>query len=280
MDRDLARLVARAIGGALLLLALLVPAAACGGAPAEEPPATVTVYAAASLTDALQELAERFSEREGVTVRTSFAASSTLAQQILMGAPADLFLSANTRWMDFLEREGRLEPGSRRDLLANRLVLVAPRDEPLELSLGPGFDLPSAFRGRLAVADPDAVPAGLYARRALETLGWWEALRERLAVAAHVRGALALVERGECSLGAVYRSDAAMSRRVITVAELPEEATGAIVYPAAAVEGRLRPEVRAFLLSLFSAEARRVFEERGFEVFAPPDGAPDLLGTR
>jgi molybdate transport system substrate-binding protein len=236
----------------------------------------VTVYAAASLTDVVQELADRFEAREGVRVRTSFAASSTLAQQILRGAPADLFLSANSDWMDHLEREGLLEPGSRRDLLSNGLVLVSPRESPLRIGLETGFDLPGAFEGRLAVGDPDAVPAGIYARRALESLGHWEALRERLAVAAHVRAALALVERGECPLGAVYRTDAAMSEGVVVVAEFPEEATGPIVYPAAAIEGRLRPEVRAFLLSLFSAEARRVFEERGFTVLAPADGAPDM----
>jgi molybdate transport system substrate-binding protein len=259
-----------------LLAGLCLLAGGCGGADAQRPAPTVTVYAAASLTDVVQELADRFREREGVEVRTSFAASSTLAQQILRGAPADLFLSANTEWMDHLEREGLLEPGSRRDLLSNRLVLVSPSDEPVEVDLEPGFDLAGAFEGRLAVADPEAVPAGLYARRALESLGHWEALRERLAVAAHVRGALALVERGECPLGAVYRTDAAMSARVIVVAELPEEATGPIVYPVSALDGRLRPEVRSFLLFLLSDEARRTFEARGFLVVAPGLGAPGL----
>lgn len=270
----------RAGGGAagLLLASLCLAAASCGGSEPGRAAPTVTVYAAASLTDVVQELADRFEESEGVKVRASFAASSTLAQQILRGAPADLFLSASRDWMDHLEEAGILEPGSRRDLLANRLVLVSPSGALVAVRLERGFDLAGAFEGRLAVGDPDAVPAGIYARRALESLGFWEILRERLAVAAHVRGALALVERRECLLGAVYSTDAAMSEGVAVVAEFPEEATGPIVYPVAAVGGRLRPEVRAFLLSLFSTRARRVFEERGFTVLAPPDGAPDMLG--
>jgi molybdate transport system substrate-binding protein len=239
--------------------------------------AVVNVYAAASLADAIGEVGQRFAVREKVRVLTSFADSATLVRQVRNGAPADLLVPVGREWLEELEGEGLLEPGTRRDLLANRLVLVAPRQAPLEVRLARDFDLPGAFRGRLAVADPREVPAGMYARQACEAFGWWDSLGGRLVVVSGSQEALAKVEQTRCPLGAVYRTDALGSERVAVVAEFPEKTTGPIVLPVAVVAGRMRPEVRAFLLDLFAPEAREIFTDRGFRVLAPGPGAPDLV---
>jgi molybdate transport system substrate-binding protein len=239
--------------------------------------AVVNVYAATSLAEAVGVVGRSFATREQIRVLTSFADSATLVRQVRNGAPADLIVPVGRKWLEELEGEGLLEPGTRRDLLANGLVLVTPRRAPLEVRLARDFDLPGAFRGRLAVADPREVPAGIYARQAFEAYGWWDALDGRLVVVPGSHEALAKVEQTRCPLGAVYRTDAVGSKRVRVVAEFPEKATGPIVLPVAAVAGRMRPEVRAFLLELFTPEAREVFTERGFQVLAPGDGAPDLF---
>jgi molybdate transport system substrate-binding protein len=266
----MASATSRPRGVAVLLLGAGLAACSPGG-----PPPDLTVYAAASLTDVLAEVGETVAEARGVRAAHSFAASSTLARQILRGAPADVFLSASPEWVDLLEKEGRVEPGTRRDLLENRLVLVASSSvEPGPVSLE---DVPEALAGgRLALADPEAVPAGVYARRALERLGIWETLRERVAPAADVRGALAMVERGECPFGVVYHSDA-MGARVAVVDTVAEDLSGPIVYTAVVVAGRMRPEVRAYLTGLVSPRARAIFEEHGFRSrvidLADPEGA-------
>jgi molybdate transport system substrate-binding protein len=245
---------------ALLLACLLwtAPAAAAGQ--------RLLVFAAASTTNALSEASRAFERQSGARVVHSFASSSTLAQQIAHGAPAEVYLSANLKWMDYLEREGALEPGTRRRLLANRLVLVAPAASPLgRLRVGPGLEVPALLDGgRLALGDPAHVPAGIYARQALTSLGLWDGARERVAAAANVRAALALVESGEAPLGVVYATDAAISRRVKVVGEFPAASHPPIVYPAALVRGRASPLGARYLEFLGSAQAAAVFRRHGF----------------
>ena len=229
------------------------------------------IFAAASLTGALTEILPRHSFPQ---VRLSFAGSSALARQIDAGAPADLFVSANPQWMDYLQERGRIDGATRFDLLGNRLVVVAPAGSGLEVRPRPGFDLAEAFRGRLAMGDPDHVPAGIYARQALRALGWWPALEHRLAPAPDVGAALLYVERGECEAGVVYATDASVSRRVRVAAELADSLHAPIRYPAAVVAGRDSPAVRDILGRLRSLEAAEVFRRHGFTVLPGPVDSP------
>ena len=229
--------------------------------------AEVTVFAAASLTAAASEVFEG----EGSTeVSLSFAASSVLAHQIDAGAPADLFLSANSAWMDFLEQRGRIDTATRVDLLANRLAVVAPAGSGLDVEMAGDFDFPDSFAGRLALGDPDHVPAGVYAKQALVRLGWWSRLEPRLAPAPDVRGALVFVERGACSAGIVYATDAAASDRIEVAAEIPDSLHEPILYPAAVVAGRDSPQVRAAMARLLSPAAARIFRRHDFVVLPRP----------
>jgi len=226
----------------------------------------VTVYAAASLTSALQDLS-KLAEQKQMPLRLSFGGSSTLAKQIVQGAPADVYFSANVAWMDYLVQEAVLEPDTRVNLLGNSLVVIAPQGEGFEVVPQADFDFANAFRGRLAVGDPSHVPAGIYAKEALTQLGWWDTLKGRLAPAGDVRGALTLVARGECSVGIVYATDAAMSKGVAVIATLPDSLLQMpIVYPVAVVKGRRRPEVDALMRFFQSDEAVGVFEQHGFQV--------------
>jgi len=225
--------------------------------------ADVLVFGAASTTTAVSTLIGRYGEAG--TVHASFAASSALARQIQAGAPADIFMSANEQWMDAIS--GLLVPGTRRDLLANRLVLIAPASETCSDVQDLTADYPLLARlgdGRLAIADPDHVPAGQYARSALEHLGLWRAIRARLAPAGNVRMALALVERGEAPLGIVYETDSRITDRVRVVAVVAPALHAPIRYPAAIIAGHDRREVRAFYDYLFSGAAAKVFAEAGF----------------
>ncbi len=227
---------------------------------------TVRVFAAVSLTNVLQEIEKGYSEGTGTVVRFSFAGSSTLARQIEQGAPADIYLSANPAWMDYLEDRGFLEEGTRRDLLGNRLVVVAPKGEGFDVEPGKGTDFAGRFEGRLALADPSHVPAGMYAVQALRWLGWWEGVKDRLAMGQDVRMALAYVERGACPAGVVYATDAAVSSRVEVVARLPVAACDPIVYAGAILSGQDRPSVRRLVESLRSDAAVEVFQRYGFRV--------------
>ena len=222
------------------------------------------VFAAASLNTVLQELMKAEGEKRGLRARFSFAGSAALARQIAEGAPADLFFSANVRWMEYLEKEELIAAGTRVDLLGNRLVVVAPKGEGFEVEPRRGFDFAGAFSDRLALGDPGHVPAGIYARQALEQLGWWRSLAGRLAPAPDVRAALVFVERGECAAGVVYATDAMVSAKVEVVAELPVEAHEPIVYPLAAVRGRVSEEVDQLLRFFRSPEAAAVFARHGF----------------
>jgi molybdate transport system substrate-binding protein len=244
---------------ALGLLAAPLPVAAqSSGEP-------VTIFAAASTTDVLNELAGAYAAKTGGALRPVLASSSTLARQIAQGAPADLFLSASVQWMDHLEEQQLLAAGSRMPLLSNRLVLIAPADSPLRLRLSPDIPLRALLGdGRLAVGDPAHVPAGIYARQALQALGLWDQVADRLAPAANVRAALALVDRGEVAAGIVYETDAAISPRVKIVDAFPAAATPPIVYPLAIVAGRDGPAVRAAYDFLRSDEATAIFAKHGF----------------
>ena len=247
----------RAALAAVLALAAAVPAAAGAGERA-------LVMAAASARDAMEAAIAAFAPPPGARVEGVYAASPALARQILDGAPAALFLSANRGWMDAVEAAGRV--AERRDYLSNRLVLVAPEDAPPPSPIADAAGIaPALAGGRLAVAETTAVPAGIYARRALESLGAWEALRGRLAEAANVRGALFLVERGEAPLGLVYRTDALASKGVRALWTAPADAHPPIVYPLALLKGaENEPAAAAFMAFLLSEEGRRVFAARGF----------------
>jgi molybdate transport system substrate-binding protein len=224
----------------------------------------VTVFAASSLTDAMNEAVRVY----GGAVRTSYAASSTLARQIESGAPADLFYSADEDWMDYLEKRSLIEPGTRVTRLSNRLVLVAPAGAPRKVDIRRGTDLLPLLgpSGRLATGDPSNVPVGRYARQSLTWLGQWQALEPRLARADNVRVALAYVERGEAPLGIVYSTDAAMARDVQVVGEFPAESHAPIRYPVAIVARHATPEARRLLSFLGGPEAAPVFRRYGFEV--------------
>jgi molybdate transport system substrate-binding protein len=226
----------------------------------------VTVYAAASLKEALDELARRFEAQGGGRVVVSYGGSAMLARQIEKGAPAELFISADLEWMDYLAARRLIRAESRGNLLSNRLVLVAPAGSKTTLAVNPKFPLAAALgNGRLALADPDHVPAGKYARAALDALEVWNDVAARLARAENVRAALALVARGEAPLGIVYRTDARAEPRVRVVAEFPETLHPPIIYPAALVAGeRSQAGAQAFLRYLRSPSARGVWERHGF----------------
>ncbi|WP_027133381.1 molybdate ABC transporter substrate-binding protein [Geminicoccus roseus] len=256
----------RPLVAALLALGLLLPAGARAGE-------TITVFAAASLKNALDEAMAAFTTRTGTDVVASYAASSALAKQIEAGAPADLFISADLSWMDYLDGQGLIDPASRIDLLGNALVLIAPAGAPRrELQIGPGMDLAAALgQGRLAVGQVDSVPAGRYAKAALQSLEAWPAAQPRLAQADNVRAALALVARGEAPLGIVYASDAASTDEVEIVGTFPPASHPPIIYPAALVAAEdARPEAAAFLAFLQGAEAAAAFRKAGFTVLVPP----------
>lgn len=262
--------LARRLGAlAVLLFAAAVPGPRAGA----DDPAPVTLFAAASTATALDEIAALYESRGLGTVRPVFAASSTLAKQIARGAPADLFLSANLAWMDYLDDRALLEPRERRTLLGNRLVLIAPiapRESLLELRVAPDFDLAGALgKDRLAMGDPDHVPAGLYGKAALKTLGVWAAVAGHAAFTANVRAALALVERRAAGAGIVYASDARISSRVRVIGQFPADSHPPVEYPLATVRGRGRPAVAALREFLQAPEARAIFERNGFRVVAP-----------
>lgn len=230
-----------------------------------QPRAGVTVYAAASLKDALDILLKAQSSRSGV--KAVYAGSATLARQIEHGAPADLFIAADLDWMDYLERKKRLRPGSRVNLLTNRLVLIAPASHASTLAIKPGFPLASALgTGRLAMADPASVPAGKYGKAALQSLGVWPEVVKKIAPAENVRTAMLLVARGETPFGIVYASDAMAEPKVKVLGEFPAATHPPIVYPAALIAARHSSEAVAILAFLRSAEARAIWRKHGFGV--------------
>ena len=229
----------------------------------------VLVFAAASLANVLGDLDKAFTARTGIHVTSSLAASSTLAKQVEAGAPADVYFSADLQWMTYLEQRGLLRPGSRRDVVGNSLVLIAPAGSPLHVSIAPGFDLARLLRGEhLAVADPDSVPAGIYAREALQKLEVWNSVAPRLVRAENVRAALAYVARGDAPLGIVYQTDALVEKGVRVVGVFPAESHSPIVYPVALTRHASGAAAR-YVAFLVSADARAIFRKWGFEPLAP-----------
>lgn len=228
--------------------------------------ADVTVFAAASLTDALNRIGTAWQQKTGHTAAISFAASSVLARQIENSQGADMFISADTEWMDYLDKRGLILSGTRDNLLGGHLVLIAPADSKASLTIAPHFDLAGALHGgRLAVADPESVPAGKYAKAALIRLGVWSTVADRLAPAENVRAALAFVARGEAPLGIVYATDAIAEPRARVVATFPDNTHPPIVYPVALTKDA-KPLARDFLGYIEGPDARGVFEKAGFIV--------------
>lgn len=226
----------------------------------------ITVFAAASLTNAMQDIAAQYKKEKNVDVVSSFASSSTLARQIEAGAPADLFISADQKWMDYAVDKKAIDTGSRQTLLGNSLVVVAPQaSEQKAFTIDnktPWMQLLNG--GRLAVGDPDHVPAGIYAKEALQKLGAWDTLAAKLAPAEDVRGALALVERNEAPLGIVYGSDAVASKGVKVVSTFPEDSHKKVEYPVAIVDGHKNATVSAFYDYLKGPQASDIFKRYGF----------------
>jgi molybdate transport system substrate-binding protein len=253
-----------------VVFTVIALAIACVWAPtavaqrAQEP---LTVFAAASLTDTLQKISDAYTAASGVPVRLSFAASSALARQIESGARVDLFFSADEEWMDYLQERRLIQSETRVALLENRLVLIAPSESTAAIDLESKPSLLPALgaRGRVAIADPDAVPAGRYGRAALMSLGMWRDVERRLARAENVRVALMYVARGETPLGIVYATDAQLDRRVRVVDVFPVSAHPTITYPVA-LTSSARPAAKAYLEYLRSDAARKMFEEAGFTV--------------
>jgi len=232
---------------------------------------SITVFAAASMKNALDEVDSLFTKQSGIKVVASYAASSALMKQIEQGAPADVFLSADVDWMDYGIKHNLIKNDTRENLLGNRLVLVAPRDSKIgDVTIAPGFDLAAlAGSGRIATGDVRAVPAGLYAKAALEKLGLWSSVESKMAMAENVRAALVLVARGEAPLGIVYETDAKIDPGVKIIGMFPEDSHPPIIYPVAMTKDA-KPYAAPYLAFLSTPEAKAVFERYGFRLLAKP----------
>jgi len=238
-------------------------------APAQEK--SIVVFAAASMKNALDDVDAAFSKKSGIKVLASYAASSALMKQIEQGAPADVYVSADLKWMDYGAQKKLVQDDTRLNLLGNRLVLIAPKDAKIgEVTIAAGFDLAKlAGDGRIATGDVHAVPVGLYAKAALEKLGAWAAVEPKMAMAENVRAALVLVARGEAPLGIVYATDAKVEPGVKIIGVFPEDSHPPIVYPVA-LTTNAKPEAMQYLTFLRSQAAKSVFEGYGFSYLIKP----------
>jgi len=223
----------------------------------------ITIFAAASLTNAIQEIAAEYEKEKAVKVQTSFAASSTLAKQIEQGAPADIYMSADTKWMSYLQEKGLIDAGSKTNLLGNHLVLIAPKGKVFKVEMDKNFNFGNAFNGRLCTGETESVPVGIYAKQALKNLGWWDAVKMRLVGTQDVRAALVFVERGECAAGIVYETDARVSAKVETIALFPDASHEPVIYPLALVKGA-SAQAAGFYHYMKSDKAKAVFTRYGF----------------
>jgi len=248
------------------LLAAVVLLSGAWLAPAAQAADTVAVFAAASLKTALDAADAAWTAKTGTAVSVSYAASSALAKQIEAGAPADVFISADLAWMDYVAGKQAIVADSRINLLGNAIVLVAPKDSARPIDIKPGFDLAGALgEGHLAMGAVDSVPAGKYGKAALEKLGVWDKVADRVAGAENVRAALALVSRGEAPLGIVYATDAAADPGVAVVGTFPEDSHPPIIYPMAlTVSGGASPAAKAYAAYLASPDAAGFFTAQGF----------------
>jgi molybdate transport system substrate-binding protein len=234
-------------------------------------PEGIVIFAAASLKDALEDASAAWMKKSGHTVRISLAGSSKLAKQIQQGAPADLFISASMSWMNVLQKDGLIDVATRRDLLRNRIVLIAHGKNAQPVDIRQGFDLTGLVRDeKLAMAMVDAVPAGIYAKAAMTSLGIWDAVAAKVAQADNVRAALALVARGEAPYGIVYATDAAASDNVTIIGTFPSNSHPPIIYPAAVIdESRKKTLAKDFLAFLTSEASRPFLERQGFVIVEP-----------
>ena len=239
--------------------------------PAQAQDKPVTIFAAASMKNAIDDINAAFSKATGIKAVASLAASSALARQIEQGAPADVFASADLDWMDYLDKKDLIKRDTRVNLLGNRLVLIAPKDSRIDnVSIGPRFDLASlAGDGRIATGDMRAVPVGKYAKAALEKLGSWQAAEPKFAMAENVRAALTLVGRGEAVLGIVYETDARIEKNVKIVGHFPEDSHPPITYPVA-LTATAKPEAARYLAFMRSNAAKAIFETYGFTFLIKP----------
>jgi len=250
--------------GLMLWLTLLGSMLGSTSPAADADKPSIIVFAAASLTNALQELGDGFTKQTSIPVRFSFAASSALARQIENGAPADVFFSADLEWMDYLQTRNLIQRDARYDVLSNRLVLIAPADSKINLKIEPRFPLAKALgTGRLATGDPDSVPVGRYAREALTTLGIWNDVADRMVRADSVRSALAFVDRGEAPLGIVYETDALIDKHVRVVDVFPANSHLPIIYPIALTRAA-KPDAAKFVAYIRGPAGDVAFKAYGF----------------
>jgi len=239
--------------------------------PATAQQKSLTVFAAASLKNALDDINAAYTAKSGFKVAASYAASSALAKQLEQGAPADMFASADIEWMEYATQKKSIKGGTRVDLLGNKLVLIAPKDSDIStVQIGPGFDLAGlAGDGRIATGDVASVPVGKYAKAALEKLGSWNAAQGKFAMAENVRAALILVARKEAVLGIVYETDAKVEPGVKIVAAFPQDAYPPVIYPFA-LTATAKPETADYLAFVRSAASKTIFEKYGFTVLIRP----------
>src|SRR6202023_2404658 len=239
------------------------------GTAASGSAAAPVVFAAASMKTALDAVAAAWKANTGKTVSIAYASSAVLAKQIEQGAPADIFISADLKWMDYLEKAKLVRAGTRRNLFGNKLVLIEPGDADVTLEIAKGFDFAGAAGdGKIAVCMIDSCPAGIYAKEALESLGVFAGVEPKLAQADNVRNALNLVSRGEAKFGIVYATDAKADPKVKLVGIFPASSHSSIVYPVALVAASENPDAALFLAYLASQAATKIFLEQGFEVLS------------
>lgn len=255
----------------LLAFFSLLLALAAAPHPSAAQDKTITIFAAASMKNAVDDINAAYTKQTGVKVVASYAASSALAKQLEQGAPADVFASADLDWMNYSSQKKVIKDNTRVNLLGNRLVLIAPTDSKLSnVTIGPGFDLAKlAGDGRVTTGDVQAVPVGKYAKAALEKLGAWQAAAPKFAMAESVRAALAFVARGEAVLGIVYETDAKVEPKVKIVGVFPQDSYPPVIYPVA-LTATARPEAAAYLAFLRSGAAKAVFEKYGFSFLVKP----------
>jgi molybdate transport system substrate-binding protein len=260
-------LVGLAIGAVIFTQSMVGGADTATAAP--DTAAAPVVFAAASMKTALDAVAAAWKADTGKTVSIAYASSAVLAKQIEQGAPADIFISADLKWMDYLEKAKLIRVGTRRNLLGNKLVLIEPSDADVKLEIAKGFDLAGAGGdGKIAVCMIDSCPAGIYAKETLESLGVFAGVEPKLAQADNVRNALNLVSRGEAKFGIVYATDAKADPKVKVVGTFPASSHSPIVYPIALVAASANPDAAFFLAYLTSQAANQIFLEQGFEVLS------------
>ena len=252
------------VASAGLTAALLL---AAPSEPIEAQGSDVLVFAAASLKNALDAVNAQWTKETGKKAVISYASSSALAKQIEQGAPAQMFISADLDWMDYLAAKSLIKPDTRSNLLGNRIVLIASKDKAQPVEIKPGFDLAKLLGdGRLSIANVDAVPAGKYGKAALEKLGVWAGVAGKIAQAENVRAALLLVSRGEAPAGIVYQTDAAADPNVKIIGTFPEDTHPPIIYPIALTASATHPDAAAFLAYIGSEKAKPLFQAQGFTV--------------